>query len=418
MKKMKKARGQEGIALVITLLVMTILLIMGSAFLSISSTETLIAMNERNRIQAYHLAEAGAERAIAELNINGAYPGSGGEQPLGVGTYSVTVCPPTCVAPIAAPGNPDQRIVSAMGCVRDCTAAGSAVSRLEIVVQRGSPFQFALLGLDSDPTAPTALALEDNVQVDSYDSAVGPYTPNPGTLAHIHSNQRILLGSNNIVKGNAQAVGSIEEFVPGSNQIMGSSSMGVPGESVMASTGCPAPGGAVSGISPAGAYDASTYDLTVGANETVTLQPGTYAFNRVTVAPGATLAMTGPVVICMTGQFYAQDGAVINNSGIPANLLIYSAYEGMDDSGTDAMLFGNGTGQFYGGIYALNGEVEFQNSYDGVNGWNIFGAIIGRRVDIEDEARFHYDLALARIFTPLGKFRPRGGAWRERFASN
>ncbi len=62
-----KQRGEEGIALVITLLVMTILLIMASAFLSISSTETLIAINERNRMQAFHLAEAGAERAARSV---------------------------------------------------------------------------------------------------------------------------------------------------------------------------------------------------------------------------------------------------------------------------------------------------------------------------------------------------------------
>ena len=63
---------EEGIALVITLLVMTLLLIMGAAFLSISSTETLISINERKRLQAFHLAEAGAEWAIAKLNGNGA----------------------------------------------------------------------------------------------------------------------------------------------------------------------------------------------------------------------------------------------------------------------------------------------------------------------------------------------------------
>ncbi|MEE9221790.1 MAG: PilX N-terminal domain-containing pilus assembly protein, partial [candidate division NC10 bacterium] len=62
---------EEGIALVITLLVMTLLLIMGVAFLSISSTETLISINERKRLQAFHLAEAGAEWAIAKLNLDG-----------------------------------------------------------------------------------------------------------------------------------------------------------------------------------------------------------------------------------------------------------------------------------------------------------------------------------------------------------
>src|SRR3972149_9061582 len=87
MKMMKRGRGQEGIALVITLLVMTLLLIMGSAFMSISSTETLIAINERNRVQAYHLAEAGAEMAIAQLGPNSNYAGTA-EQPRGAGTYT------------------------------------------------------------------------------------------------------------------------------------------------------------------------------------------------------------------------------------------------------------------------------------------------------------------------------------------
>ncbi len=67
-----KWKREEGIALVITLLVMTLLLIMGAAFLSISSTETLISINERNRLQAFQMAEAGAERTFAELNVNGA----------------------------------------------------------------------------------------------------------------------------------------------------------------------------------------------------------------------------------------------------------------------------------------------------------------------------------------------------------
>ena len=80
-----KGRGEEGIALVITLMVMTILLLMGTAFLSISSTETLIAINERNRLQAFHLAEAGAERAIAELSADPNYAGTAVDTALGPG---------------------------------------------------------------------------------------------------------------------------------------------------------------------------------------------------------------------------------------------------------------------------------------------------------------------------------------------
>jgi len=211
-KMMKKGRGQEGIALVITLLVMTILLIMASAFMSISSTETLIAINERNRVQAYHLAEAGAEFAIAQLSGNPGYAGTGVVEitlppapAAAVGTYKVTVTcvPPAAPAPPCPPATPDQRIITETGCVRNCTAPVRATSRVEMRVQPGSAFRFAFYGLG-------VTLLEDGVVVDSYDSAQGAYNPlAPGSEAHIGSNGDIKLLTGNTVRGNAQAGGNV-----------------------------------------------------------------------------------------------------------------------------------------------------------------------------------------------------------------
>ncbi|MFB3145128.1 MAG: hypothetical protein ACE10F_11275, partial [Candidatus Methylomirabilales bacterium] len=59
------------------------------------------------------------------------------------------------------------------------------------------------------------------------------------------------------------------------------------------------------------------------------------------------------------------------------------------------------------------GEVEFQNADPG---WQIYGAIVAKHIDLEDGARFHYDLALSRASNPAGKFRPTAGTWREVFA--
>ncbi|MGH7412160.1 MAG: DUF7305 domain-containing protein [Candidatus Methylomirabilis sp.] len=432
--KMKNGRGQEGIALVITLLVMTILLIMASAFMSISSTETLIAINERNRVQAYHLAEAGAERAIAQLNANSNYAGTG-EQPLGPGAYAVAVTcvPPAAPAPPCPLATPDQRLISATGCVRNCTPP-SATSRVEVRVQRdsgGSAFQFALLGVGPVPAGSIPFELDNNVQMDSYDSALGPYDPfNPGTQANVHSNGNIALGAGSTVQGSGRAVGS----VAGGAGFTGGYTQGVPSQSVVMNTNCPAPGGAVTGVSPPGAYNTSTYDLTVAAGETVILAPGTYVFNRVTVdglnALGTTakLAITGPVIICMSGMFDAKSGSVVNTSMNPANLFISSTYAGSDATGENAIRM-DGTGQFYGAIYVPNGEVEARNAANIVNTWQIFGAVIAKRLDFWNHVRFHYDLALARSssfsFTssispgsgtppPPGKFRPMAGSWQER----
>jgi hypothetical protein len=391
MKKiMKKGRDQEGIALVITLLIMTILLIMASAFMSISSTETLIAINERNRVQAYHLAEAGAEMAIAQLNANSNYAGTGGEQALGTGTYTVTVTcvPPAAPAPPCPPATPDQRIITAMGCVRNCTPP-SATSRVEVRVQPGSPFQFAFYGLG-------VTLLEDGVFVDSYDSALGNYDPSTaGAEANIGSNGDIKLLTGNTVRGNAQAGGTV--------------TLGA-GSTITGTTTAPAPPVTFPPVDTAPPSPPAP-NLSVANGATATLSAGTYYFNAITLGSGATLNITGPVVIYMTGTFDAQGGAMINATAAstrkPTDLLIFSS-----KAGEDAVKGYPGGGQFRGGIYALGAEIEFSA------GWTVHGSLVGDEIDLEDGVQFHYDRALARSSTPGGSFRPTAGSWQERLPSS
>ena len=66
----QRAKGisrQRGAALVIALLVMAVLLLMGTSFLSISSTEMEIARNAREAVQAFYVAEAGVARLKRDL---------------------------------------------------------------------------------------------------------------------------------------------------------------------------------------------------------------------------------------------------------------------------------------------------------------------------------------------------------------
>lgn len=62
------SRSEKGAALVIALLIMGVLLLLGTAFLTISSTETQIAFNQRDSVQALYNAEAGIERAKSYLD--------------------------------------------------------------------------------------------------------------------------------------------------------------------------------------------------------------------------------------------------------------------------------------------------------------------------------------------------------------
>jgi hypothetical protein len=227
------------------------------------------------------------------------------------------------------------------------------------------------------------------------------------------------------VKGDAKAVGAVT--LGAGSTIEGGYTTGVPSESVVSIT-YPPYSGSTTGILPAGYYDTATHHLNVPEGMTVWLSPGTYSFDRITMGDNSRLAISpsGQVTIYMTGRFNAGKGVKVNQLGYPTNLLIFSNNTGTDDAGGEEAFFfccddDSEYGEFYGAIFAPNGEVEVQNSMDASRGWKIFGAMVAKKLDIEDYAQFHYDLALAQASipgVPGTKFKPLAGAWQERLPSN
>ncbi len=70
-------RNDRGIVLVLALLVMLVLSALGSAFLFLSGTETLISHNSQVVAQAFFAAEAGIETALNTLPNTAAIPQTG-----------------------------------------------------------------------------------------------------------------------------------------------------------------------------------------------------------------------------------------------------------------------------------------------------------------------------------------------------
>lgn len=106
----KEESGSAGILSVITLLLLSVV---GAAYLSLSSSESSSSANYRNGVAAQFLAEAGARRAIVELDKNASWAGVSNiamGSGITAGVYTVTV---------SAAGQ--DRIVVAKGVVGNAT---------------------------------------------------------------------------------------------------------------------------------------------------------------------------------------------------------------------------------------------------------------------------------------------------------
>ncbi|MFQ5524493.1 MAG: PilX N-terminal domain-containing pilus assembly protein, partial [Acidimicrobiia bacterium] len=197
-----KELGERGVALVVTLLVISLLSLVGFAFLTLSVTENTIAYNEVNATRAFGIAEAGlahGRRYLTETAATTGFDpllvGSTGTPPTpvpvgalqnlssfgaGQGTYSVSVANNTAVyqAVAADPDSQDDtdnRIwITAVGTYRDSTRTVRAL--IEVSTLLSPPA--AIDALDgSDLADPTEFEFSGNAfQVTGYD------TPSPETV--------------------------------------------------------------------------------------------------------------------------------------------------------------------------------------------------------------------------------------------
>jgi hypothetical protein len=153
------------------MLVMAVLLLAGTTFLTISSTETQIALNQQVSAQAFFLAQTGIQQAIAQLNANSAYTG-GTYAVAGGGSYTVTV---TAATVQTCPRNNamDVDVIA-----RVPVGLGQAQTELKTTVDRVSyPFQWAAYGTENL----YLISYQNKGRTDSFDSTLGAYGGTLGT---------------------------------------------------------------------------------------------------------------------------------------------------------------------------------------------------------------------------------------------
>jgi hypothetical protein len=104
------------------------------------------------------------------------------------------------------------------------------------------------------------------------------------------------------------------------------------------------------------------------------------------IAGNGFLCVTGPVVIYVDGNIDVGGNGIVNITGQPPNLLIYAT-----NNCTTASIHGNGN--FYGGVYAPNAEINIKGSSTS----QMFGAASGNTIKLTGNGGFHYDEAMKHI---------------------
>ena len=401
------SRSPRGAALVIVMLVMAVLLLLGMSFLTISSTESQIALNEQGSAGAHVLAEAAINKALALLNLDPNYAGET-QTALGGGTFSVAV------TPVAGCTATSGRKIVARGSVpiRD----GTAQAQLEVVLDRVSyPYRWAAFTtipngiLRWDPVVSVdrtdkELWLANDSVVDSFDSGVGPYDPmsNRGAHGNIGANGDLTIEANGTIHGNLRAGNGIHEG---------------PGVTVNGAKDSQVANVQFSAVTPAG----SGSELSVAANQTLNLTAGTYYYTRMRIGDGASLTTSGGLVtIYVTGPPLAGTNSLVTlgtnvTLGAPPGpqLQIILKSDGSDtQSDENDTVFPNWIAgsnfRLYGNLYGKNTDV-----YLGTDA-QVYGSIIARTMYAQSRAKIHFDQAVSnRELCHNGRYAIRRGTWRE-----
>ncbi len=376
---------QRGMILIVTVMIVLILALLGSAILTISGTEHQIAKNDQEIVQALYVAEGGLQTAINQLNQGLLVPPATVTDSIGtIGEFTATVT--------NAPPPTGQQRIEATGYVPS-QAAPRAVKQIAVVFQRPPKFDRPLFG-------GTGVTISDGT-LDSYDSAIGPYGgTNIASNGDVGSNGNITVkGTTAVVHGDATAGGVVS--LQNGGTVTGTITNNATPPTAIPDVACPS-GGYTKSVFPG--YNSATGDLTVSGTLTLPA-PGTYYFHTVKVQGGASLAVAsgGHVDIYIGGQLTVSGGSMVNNSNLATNLTIWGC-------GTDTTnwTFSSGGTQAYLAIYAPNHNFTLSG------GGSVYGSIfVEGALSDTGGSQIHYDEALGRVDGPSGRISLGRGSWTE-----
>ena len=386
----KVIASQRGTAILIVMALIAMLTSVAIMSVNRSTTDIDLSFNSLNEDKAFYVAEAGAQRALAEMNNDNAWRTGFYKQILDGGYYNISLVDSLTDSTLA-----DSIILSAKGYF------DQSISNLEVWITPVYyyPYRYGLF-------AGQNLNIARNACVDAYNSDSGDYAttqiPDDGDIG---ANGNINIGKFVTVGGDANTALGGSLFVDVGSTILGDTSttkdsvsldMIPQSEYDWAKTVSNAPAG-LSGTDYT--YDATTQTLTTGQSGNVVLQSGVYYFSSITLGKLSTLTLApgAKVTIYVDSNITFGQGTTVNDGGSPRALEIFSQYGSLqfDQDNT-----------FYGTFYGPNADIQYDQTTQ------VYGSLIGNSLTLDKNACFHYDQSLYEI-----KFRTTGEmeavAWRQ-----
>ena len=242
------------------------------------------------------------------------------------------------------------------------------------------------------------------VDVDSYDSDVGPYVAaTADSTGNVWANGDMYI-TTTTVKGDATAVDSITY---GQNGVVtGTATAGASAVTPMDIIPCPTTGFTPLAAVPSGpgiSYSDITGALTVSSGATIMLTDTSYFFSSIVLTGSSKLAVPGSphVNVYLRDSLNAAGGTVSNGASAATAL----SFTSCGTSATPATWALTGGGQAYYSVYAPNHIVY------ATGGTDFYGAVVALSYNATGAAQFHYDAALAR--QPSNNLAVQQGSWAQ-----
>jgi hypothetical protein len=378
--------------MVVVALLMAAVAMLSLSFLTVLRSAQKENQGSRESLSALYACEAGLSAAVEDLARGGT--GSLGSElaPIGFGDQDYWV---------EATNIGDGRI-ALRGYGRDDRARMG----VELVVQPSSSgfFRWAAFGDE-------IVHMDSNSRTDSYDSELGDYASQAvnGSGSNAYANTEGDIGSNGDITMNSN-IGVWGDANPGPGGTVTGDLGNISGTTTPMAATIDLPDIVVPGIPPSGAplivssdgtmlpsgdYNYTT--LQVNNNNDLTII-GPATIDDFKLKSGAELiidASAGPVEFFVLNDFVLNSNTVISSldalaGDVAFNLLSDNILDpGVDvDFDEDAVDFDSGS-RMYGTIYAPSAEITVDSNFE------LFGALIARRVDLDSNCRIHYDETLA-----------------------